>query len=87
MTLHCRCGWSGDSSDRVSATPEWIAENNVDYDHFANGNFNCPDCGESGGWLATGDDDVDVDYPYPDHDDEPGFMGDGVFDDMGEQAP
>jgi len=70
MTLHCYCGWSGDRSELVSATSDWIAEKNVDFDHFSNGKFNCPACGDSGGWRVTGDDDVDVDYPYPDHDDD-----------------
>jgi transcription elongation factor Elf1 len=62
-TLRCYCGWTGDSDERVPATPEWVAENDVDPEHFLNGNFNCPECGDSKGWDSL-DDDGDGIEPY-----------------------
>lgn len=55
LTLKCYCGWTGDSDERVPATPEWVIENDVDPEHFLNGNFNCPECGDSGAWRSNDD--------------------------------
>ena len=57
--FHCPCGWFGHSDDRVPASVAWIAENDVDHDHFKNNSLNCPDCGDSKGWRLSGEDDED----------------------------
>lgn len=56
MGIRCHCGWEGELADRVPATPEWLAENDVDPDHFTGNALNCPECGDSKGWTLTGED-------------------------------
>lgn len=60
------CGWEGDLDDRVPASAEWIAENDVDEDHFTGNKLNCPDCGESSAWILNEDlrDEAEDDDPF-----------------------
>jgi hypothetical protein len=69
MGIRCsHCEWSCDLSDRVPATAEWCADNELSsegIDHFLNNDLNCPECGESSAWILTGDDSSEDDYYYP----------------------
>jgi predicted RNA-binding Zn-ribbon protein involved in translation (DUF1610 family) len=66
MILTCStCGWSGTPDERVPASAAWIAEHDVDADHFRSNNLNCPDCGDSNAWQVEYDEDdgfSDEDY-------------------------
>jgi Zn finger protein HypA/HybF involved in hydrogenase expression len=63
MTFHCHfCSWSGDSDDRVPASADWVAQHNVDFEHFTQNSLNCPDCGEAQ-FTMSGDDDFDPGHP------------------------
>lgn len=56
MGIRCPCGWHGELDERVPASADWLAQNDVDEVHFTHNALNCPECGESSGWVLTGED-------------------------------